>query len=121
MMRRSDWGGSGMHRGILLFATAAVAAGAVALTTRPQATRAAAPDARPSAVQTRVDPAARQALFGDLHLHTSYSYDAWGIYISRLTPNDAYRFAQGEPVNLLGKMVRRDRPLDFMAVTDHSE
>jgi hypothetical protein len=69
----------------------------------------------------RVDPASRQAFFGDLHLHTSFSYDAWGFGPYRLTPDDAYRFARGDAVNFLGKPVRRDVPLDFMAVTDHSE
>lgn len=68
-----------------------------------------------------VNPAARQALFGDLHLHTSFSYDAWGFGPARTTPDDAYRFAQGLPVDFMGKLVRRAEPLDFMAVTDHSE
>jgi hypothetical protein len=47
----------------------------------------------------------------------------------RLTPNDAYRYAFGEPVLLPPldaqgrptREVRIDRPLDFAAVTDHAE
>ncbi len=67
------------------------------------------------------NPELRQALFGELHLHTSFSYDAWGFGQGKLGPDDAYRFASGQAVTLLGREVRRDRPLDFMAVTDHSE
>jgi hypothetical protein len=66
-------------------------------------------------------PAARQPFFGDLHLHTTYSYDAWGMIGTRTTPEEAYQFAQGEPVSYLGQSIQRREPLDFMAVTDHSE
>jgi len=62
----------------------------------------------------------RRAYFGDLHLHTSNSFDAaWGGV--RTTPRDAYRYAQGLPVNYFGNEVRRKAPLDFLAVTDHAE
>jgi hypothetical protein len=68
------------------------------------------------------DPASRQAYFGDLHLHTSYSFDAWALMGTKITPDEAYRFAKGETVPYLGKQVHRaDPPLDFLAVTDHSE
>lgn len=68
------------------------------------------------------DPAQRKAYFGDLHLHTSFSFDAWALMGTKITPDDAYRFAQGETVPYLGKEVHRvDAPLDFLAVTDHSE
>jgi hypothetical protein len=64
----------------------------------------------------------RQAFFGDLHLHTSYSFDAWAMMGTKITPDEAYRFAQGETIDYLGKKVHRaDPPLDFLAVTDHSE
>ena len=66
-----------------------------------------------------VDPL-RRAWFGDLHLHTSNSYDAaWGG--ARTTPSDAYRYAQGFPVTYLGREVKRRAPLDFLAVADHAE
>src|SRR5262249_14120400 len=65
--------------------------------------------------------AERKAYFGDLHLHTSYSFDAYVMFPSRVTPEQAYRFAKGEPVPFLDKTVKRAEPLDFMAVTDHSE
>src|SRR5688572_15921093 len=72
-----------------------------------------------------IDPAVsanlqRNAYFGDLHLHTSNSYDAsWGGV--RTTPRDAYRYAQGLPVSYMGREVRRKAPLDFLAVADHAE
>ncbi len=67
-------------------------------------------------------PASRQAWFGDLHLHTSFSFDAWALMGTKITPDEAYRFAKGETVPYLGKQVHRaDAPLDFLAITDHSE
>ena len=62
----------------------------------------------------------REVFFGDLHLHTGYSFDAIASG-TRTTPDDAYRYARGEPVAYLGRMVRIKRPLDFLAVTDHAE
>ena len=38
----------------------------------------------------------RQAFFGELHLHTSYSFDAFGFSPSRIDPDTAYRFARGD-------------------------
>jgi hypothetical protein len=61
------------------------------------------------------------ALFGDTHLHTSFSMDA-GAFGARLTPRDAYRFARGEEVvSSSGQPVRLSRPLDFLVVADHSD
>ena len=64
----------------------------------------------------------KQLLWGDLHVHTGYSLDAYG-YGLRLEPADAYRFARGEAIPLLNtdRKVRLRRPLDFAAVTDHAE
>jgi hypothetical protein len=62
----------------------------------------------------------RDAYFGDLHLHTSYSFDAF-TFGTRGGPDTAYRFARGEPVDYLGEMIKRREPLDFLAVTDHAE
>ena len=57
-------------------------------------------------------------LFGDTHLHTSYSMDA-GAFGARLTPRDAYRFARGEELlSSSGQPVKLSRPLDFLVVAD---
>jgi len=60
-------------------------------------------------------------LFGDTHLHTSYSTDA-GLIGNRLGPEEAYRFARGEEVtSSTGVRARLRRPLDFLVVADHAE
>jgi len=59
--------------------------------------------------------------FGDTHVHTSFSMDA-GAFGARLGPRDAYRFAKGEEVVASsGQRAKLSRPLDFIAVTDHSD
>ncbi|MDB5454235.1 MAG: hypothetical protein JWO33_2813, partial [Caulobacteraceae bacterium] len=66
--------------------------------------------------------AERNAYFGDLHVHTKLSFDAY-IFNVRATPDDAYRFARGEAIGHAGGFEIRlaGGPLDFVAVTDHSE
>ncbi len=94
------------------------------------------PDSKPAATDMAPAPRAacesrdplRRPLFGDLHVHTGFSMDAW-VQGVRVTPDDAYRFARGEPIGLpphgadgspSGTM-QLERPLDFAAVTDHGE
>jgi hypothetical protein len=62
----------------------------------------------------------RNAYFGDLHLHSSYSMDAFAMG-TRSTPEDAFRYAKGETVEYFGRPQKRLAPLDFLALTDHSE
>jgi Protein of unknown function (DUF3604) len=62
----------------------------------------------------------KEAYFGEQHIHTAYSLDAF-IGGTRLTPFDAYRFAQGAEVEVNGVKHRLSRPLDWVAVTDHAE
>src|ERR1700731_1696748 len=64
----------------------------------------------------------REAYYGDLHLHTSYSFDAYILFGAKVDPENAYRFGRGDAVSYLGDEVKRtSAPLDFLAVTDHSE
>lgn len=63
----------------------------------------------------------RNVYFGDLHIHTRNSFDAY-IFNVRATPEDAYRFGLGETVkHPAGYDLKLEGPaLDFMAVTDHA-
>jgi hypothetical protein len=62
-----------------------------------------------------------RVLWGDTHLHTSYSTDA-GMIGNFLGPEFAYRFARGETVRASGGMrAKLVRPLDFLVVADHAE
>ncbi|MAT93305.1 MAG: hypothetical protein CME59_11960 [Halioglobus sp.] len=62
----------------------------------------------------------RNAYFGDLHVHTDYSFDAY-VFGNTNTPDDAYRYAKGQPLDHpSGYQVQLQRPLDFYAVTDHA-
>ncbi len=70
----------------------------------------------------------RQPFFGDTHVHTVLSLDA-NLQGTRLTPDDAYRFARGEEVGLQpyaqdgssSRALQLSRPLDWVAVSDHAE
>ncbi|MBS0333774.1 MAG: DUF3604 domain-containing protein, partial [Proteobacteria bacterium] len=115
----------------ILVGTTVLATMAVARTAAPD--QAVKPKAAPS--EARIAPEARRAFFGELHLHTTMSFDAW-VSGTKVTPDMAYRFARGEtvmvPVAQVAKEqgvksdaatipARRAWPLDFTAVTDHSE
>ena len=81
-----------------------------------------------------IAPAQRRAFFGELHLHTTMSLDAWA-FGTKVTPDQAYKFARGETVMVPAVQVAKEQgldvtglvaaqrawPLDFTAVTDHSE
>ena len=59
--------------------------------------------------------------WGELHLHTSESFDAT-LFGTTLGIEDAYRFAKGEPLaSPSGEVKQLSRPLDFVAITDHAE
>ena len=62
-----------------------------------------------------------RVLWGDTHLHTSFSTDA-GMIGNFLGPDEAFRFARGETVRAsAGARARLIRPLDFLVVADHAE
>ncbi|MBI1288642.1 MAG: DUF3604 domain-containing protein [Flavobacteriales bacterium] len=58
--------------------------------------------------------------WGDLHVHTCLSFDA---YFSGTLANadDAYNYAKGKTISIFGRDVKLREPLDFCAITDHSE
>jgi Protein of unknown function (DUF3604) len=64
----------------------------------------------------------RNAYFGEEHIHTSWSVDAW-LMGNRITgPDDALKYAQGQTIkHPMGYDIKIDTPMDFMGVTDHAE
>jgi hypothetical protein len=136
-----------MNKQRLWLTTALVAAsGAVAVTAGAALGRDSAPAVKAASAKTlatraphaapagKVDPADRRAFFGELHLHTVMSFDAW-TFGTKVTPDQAYKFARGETVMVPAAQVQKEQglavsgmvpakrawPLDFTAVTDHSE
>jgi hypothetical protein len=64
----------------------------------------------------------RQAYFGQTHLHTSWSLDAYIIGNTVTGPEEAYQYAMGQTIkHPAGYDVKITTPLDFQGVTDHSE
>lgn len=63
-----------------------------------------------------------RVLWGDTHLHTSLSVDAYAFGNRSIGPEEAYRFAKGGTVTAFnGQPVRLKRPLDFIVIADHAE
>ena len=79
--------------------------------------------ARSSAIPARVEQnPEREAFFGETHVHTSWSFDAYIYGNTKAGPEDAYKFAMGQTITHPGGYpIKITRPLDFMAVTDHAE
>src|SRR5262245_7696256 len=104
-----------LRLGLIVYAVA-ILAGCSKQPAPPAAARQASPAApgRPPANPQR------NAYFGDLHLHTGLSFDAY-ILRTNTRPSDSYAYAKGKPVDYMGRTVQRKSALDFLAVTDHAE
>lgn len=86
------------------------------MTTRAQA----APGAAIAQSSPTANPL-RNAYFGDTHVHTGWSFDAYAQGV-RTSPEDAYRYAEGEAIPHTGGFdIQLKKPLDFYMVTDHAE
>ena len=60
-------------------------------------------------------------LWGDTHVHSNNSPDAYFLGNRAFSPKDAYDFAKGKPLTLAGTEYHINRPLDFLVVADHAE
>lgn len=86
------------------------------------------PAERPNDVECLGSSVRKQAFFGDLHIHTKLSFDAY-FFNSINGPREAYLFAKGENAFLPSgedpdvpmRHINIGRPLDFAAVTEHAE
>ena len=111
-----------MHRLIMALGTVSTLSLLSACQSAETPEQKAAPEpSQTSAVKVETNPL-REAYFGDLHIHTKNSFDAF-IFGTRATPDDAYRFAKGATIkNGAGADISLSGPpLDFLAVTDHGE
>ena len=62
-----------------------------------------------------------RVFWGTAHNHTSYSFDS-GLFGVTLTPDDLFKYSTGgEVVVDNGVRAKIDRPLDWLAITDHAE
>jgi len=86
----------------------------------PAAMEAAATSNKPAPAAEIPSNPLKEAYFGEQHLHTQYSLDAF-LGGEALTPDEAYKFAQGAEVEVSGVKFKIDQPLDWAAVTDHAE
>ncbi|MEK9824073.1 MAG: DUF3604 domain-containing protein [Gammaproteobacteria bacterium] len=87
--------------------------------TTPETAQKAASEALTYPLETERN-ALRNAYFGDTHIHTRYSFDAY-LMGTRATPDDAYAFAKGDMLqHPSGFEMKMKKPLDFLSVTDHA-
>lgn len=126
-LRRRFSGQRGGRDGAALRCAALLTALVAASCGKPAAPSRAAADTSPPASsdtsthRTQPNPL-RNVYFGDLHLHTRNSFDAY-VFNVRASPDDAYAYARGQTIqHAMGfELALNDGPLDFLAVTDHAE
>ena len=95
---------------------------ALLLVTLAAAAHSAQPAGEPFSYSPARTDVPTRLLWGDTHLHTTYSPDAFSMGNVALTPEQAYAFARGETVVASNGMpARLKRPLDFLVVSDHAE
>lgn len=112
-MKRSLWGAA-----ILLLASGPGCSPEPAEDSAPSADPPAQPATGPARALER-NPL-RNAYFGDVHVHTQLSFDAY-LFGTRRTPDDAYEFAKGAAIeHASGLEMQMKKPLDFLAVADHA-
>lgn len=64
----------------------------------------------------------RHPYYGETHVHTSWSFDAYIFGNHKAGPDDALKYAMGQPItHPMGYQIKIEQPLDWMGVTDHSE
>jgi hypothetical protein len=104
------------------FGALALASALIAACSQPADAPPKAADAPKPASQRPPPNPMRNAYFGDLHLHTRNSFDAY-IFNVRASPDDAYAYAKGGTIKHASgyDLHLNSGPLDFLAVTDHSE
>jgi hypothetical protein len=105
---------------LLSFVLTACAEDSVTEETAPVAPEEAESVVTQEMVEQEQPVATRQALFGDLHIHTQLSFDAF-IFGTRSTPDSAYEYAKGAAIDHpSGFKMQLRAPLDFLGVTDHA-
>jgi hypothetical protein len=74
-------------------------------------------------IQKKPSPGKTRLYWGDTHLHTSYSPDAFLMQNRSADPDTAYRYAKGLPVihPFHKARIQIGTPLDFLVVSDHGE
>jgi hypothetical protein len=127
-MHRDRLNGPAWRRSTTLIVLGFLVAGCSRQAPAPETAATPAPDA--TAATAAAPPAAdkpaanpeRNAYFGDVHVHTGWSFDAF-TNGSRATPTDAYDWAQGKEITNsgMGGKIQIQTPLDFYMVAEHAE